>query len=106
MYAVRFDQASKAFPRHSGQMLLRERLVQMFRYQRKDPFYALRDVSFEVHHGESLAVIGGNGAGKSTLLSLVARLSYPDQGTVDVRGRVAALLELGSGFHPDLNGAE
>jgi ABC-type polysaccharide/polyol phosphate transport system ATPase subunit len=106
MYAVRFDQASKSFPRHTGQMLLRDRLLQVFRSSRKDPFYALSGVSLQLDHGESLAVIGGNGAGKSTLLSLVARLSYPDQGTVDVRGRVAALLELGSGFHPDLNGAE
>ena len=105
-HAVRFDHASKTFPRHSGQLLLRERLMQIVRASRKDPFYALTDVSFELDHGESLAVIGGNGAGKSTLLSMTAQLSFPDQGTVDVRGRVAALLELGSGFHPDLNGRE
>jgi lipopolysaccharide transport system ATP-binding protein len=105
-YAVRFDHASKTFPRHSGQLLLRERLMQILRTSRKDPFYALSDVSFQLDHGESLAVIGGNGAGKSTLLSLSAQLSFPDQGTVDVRGRVVALLELGSGFHADLNGTE
>jgi ABC-type polysaccharide/polyol phosphate transport system ATPase subunit len=105
-YAVRFDCASKSFPRHIGQMLLRERLMQILRPATKDPFYALTDVSFELDHGQSLAVIGGNGAGKSTLLSMSAQLSFPDRGTVDVRGRVAALLELGSGFHADLNGAE
>jgi ABC-type polysaccharide/polyol phosphate transport system ATPase subunit len=59
-----------------------------------------------MEHGESLAVVGTNGAGKSTLLSLVAGLVPPDRGTVDVNGRVAALLELGSGFHPDLSGVE
>jgi ABC-type polysaccharide/polyol phosphate transport system ATPase subunit len=53
-----------------------------------------------------MAIVGANGAGKSTLLSLVARLAFPDAGTIEVRGRVAALLELGSGFHPDLTGAE
>src|SRR5437879_4502484 len=105
--AVRFDHASKSFARRGGQMLLRERLAEVWRgAHKKDRFYALKDVSFAIEHGESLAVIGSNGAGKSTLLSLVARLSRPDEGMVEVNGRVAALLELGSGFHPDLSGAE
>jgi len=59
-----------------------------------------------VQHGESVGVIGHNGAGKSTLLNLATNLSRPDQGRVEVNGRVAALLELGAGFHPDLTGAE
>jgi ABC-type polysaccharide/polyol phosphate transport system ATPase subunit len=59
-----------------------------------------------VEEGESLAVVGPNGAGKSTLLGLVAGLAKPDEGEVSVNGRVAALLELGSGFHPDLTGTE
>jgi ABC-type polysaccharide/polyol phosphate transport system ATPase subunit len=63
-------------------------------------------VSFSLEEGESLAIIGSNGAGKSTLLSLSAGLTLPDQGAVQVNGRIAALLELGSGFHPDLTGAE
>jgi ABC-type polysaccharide/polyol phosphate transport system ATPase subunit len=71
-----------------------------------EPFFALKNVSFSVSHGEGLAVIGANGAGKSTLLSLVAGLVPPDRGDVTVNGRVAALLELGAGFHPDLTGAE
>ncbi|HLG95886.1 MAG TPA: ABC transporter ATP-binding protein [Bryobacteraceae bacterium] len=76
--------------------------------QRKqiEPFYALKNVSFRMEPGESIAVIGSNGAGKSTLLSLLAGLVPPDSGTVQVNGRVAALLELGSGFHHDLTGAE
>lgn len=70
------------------------------------PFYALKNVSFQIREGETVGVVGRNGAGKSTLLSLVAGISYPDQGRVTVQGRVAALLELGSGFHGDLTGQE
>ncbi len=73
---------------------------------RADWFHALNNVSFNLNAGESLAVVGPNGAGKSTLLRLCAGISFPDQGAVSVNGTVAALLELGSGFHPDLTGAE
>ncbi|MGH9631829.1 MAG: ABC transporter ATP-binding protein, partial [Bryobacteraceae bacterium] len=66
----------------------------------------LKNVSFKMDRGESLAVIGRNGAGKSTLLSLLSGLARPDSGTIRVEGRVAPLMELGSGFHPDLTGAE
>src|SRR3954469_7398572 len=106
MPAVSFQNVSKAFPRHAGQMLLRDRVARLFRPKAKEPFYALRDVSFQVEHGESLAVIGHNGAGKSTLLNIATGLCSPTSGDVKVNGRVAALLELGSGFHPDLTGAE
>jgi ABC-type polysaccharide/polyol phosphate transport system ATPase subunit len=76
------------------------------RSRRPEPFHALREISFTVHHGESVAVIGHNGAGKSTLLNLTTNLCRPDRGRVEVHGRVAALLDLGAGFHPDLTGAE
>jgi len=66
----------------------------------------MKNVSFHLESGESLAVVGPNGAGKSTLLGLVAGLARPDEGNVRVNGRVAALLELGAGFHGDLTGAE
>jgi ABC-type polysaccharide/polyol phosphate transport system ATPase subunit len=66
----------------------------------------LSEVSFGADAGESIAIIGHNGAGKSTLLNLATSLCAPSTGTVTVNGRVAALLELGSGFHPDLTGAE
>jgi ABC-type polysaccharide/polyol phosphate transport system ATPase subunit len=69
-------------------------------------FYAVKDVSFQVEPGESVALVGANGAGKSTILSLVAGLCEPDEGKVEVDGPVAALMELGAGFHYDLTGRE
>ena len=74
--------------------------------EKKERFYALKNVSFSLEKGESLAVIGPNGAGKSTLLSLVVGLVQPNEGQITVTGRIAALLELGSGFHIDLTGRE
>ncbi len=106
MSVVEFIDVSKTFSRTTGQMLLRSHLARWFRPAHKQRFYALKKVSFRVGKGESLAVVGPNGAGKSTLLGLVAGLSHPDAGTVVVNGRIAPMLELGSGFHPDLTGAE
>ena len=96
----------KTFRHHTGPKLFREQVASWFRKDPAADFHALKGVSFEVNHAEGLAVIGSNGAGKSTLLSLVTGLAAPSRGRVEVKGRVAALLELGSGFHPDLTGAE
>jgi lipopolysaccharide transport system ATP-binding protein len=69
-------------------------------------FWALRDVNLDVEKGDSIAIIGSNGAGKSTLLKILSRITDPTEGEVRVRGRMASLLEVGTGFHPELTGAE
>ncbi|HET9691420.1 MAG TPA: ABC transporter ATP-binding protein [Acidimicrobiales bacterium] len=71
-----------------------------------EDFWALRDVSFQVHAGETFGLIGENGSGKSTMLKCMTRILTPDRGSIEVQGKVSALLELGAGFHPELSGRE
>jgi ABC-type polysaccharide/polyol phosphate transport system ATPase subunit len=97
MVAVRFEGVSKRYRlRHAtGAAGLR-----------RQDFWAVRDVSFDVGRGETLGIIGHNGAGKSTLLKLLSRITAPTAGTITLHGRLAALIEVGSGFHPELTGRE
>ena len=106
MQLVVCDRVSKKFHRHSGQRLLREHVASWWRPREVVDFYAIKNVSFEIETGSSVAIVGSNGAGKSTLLSLIYGLAKPTEGSITVDGKIAALLELGSGFHPDLTGAE
>jgi ABC-type polysaccharide/polyol phosphate transport system ATPase subunit len=104
---VRLSGVSKDYPKvATGGDRLRTLLALLLRRRDRPHFRALEGIDLEVKRGESVGIIGENGAGKSTLLKVVAGVVRPSSGTIQVNGRVGALLELGSGFHPDYTGRE
>lgn len=108
MKAIEAVNVSKLFRlRHSGLPTLKDRFVDTIKRRRGgDDFWALKDINFSLEAGETMGVIGPNGCGKTTLLSIIASTMAPTTGEVITRGRLASLLELGAGFHPDLTGRE
>ncbi len=107
--AVRFDNVSKRFTlRRERARSFQEAALAFLqgRGSSKEELWALKEVSFAVEQGETLGIIGPNGSGKSTVLKLIGRILEPSSGRIDVQGRVSALIELGTGFHPDLTARE
>ena len=110
MIDIRFDRVSKRYliRREKDRNELPRSLTARFKSlrRRSEQFWALRDVSFNVERSEALGIIGPNGAGKSTILKLLSNITTPTSGEIGIRGRLSALIEVGSGFHPELTGRE
>jgi ABC-2 type transport system ATP-binding protein len=104
--AVSVENVSKRFRLYKERNQSLKSAIMRGRRSVHEDFWALNDISFEVPTGSTFGLIGSNGSGKSTLLKCLAKIYYPEKGSIAARGKVAALLEVGSGFHPELSGRE
>ena len=103
---IKIENVTKKFRLYSDRPLsIKENIVRGMKNTYKE-FYALNDVSFEVKKGSTIGLIGKNGSGKSTLLKMINRTMFPDKGKITINGKIASLIELGAGFHPELSGRE
>ena len=105
-WAVRVDEVCKRFRLYHERNQTLKSAILRGRTSKHEDFWALRDVSFDVAAGETHGLIGANGSGKSTLLKCLAKIYWPTSGTIEYQGRMASLLEVGSGFHLELSGRE
>ena len=108
MNVIEVENMTKVFKVLHRERSMKSAALQRIRFKlpRREEFTALRDISFQIPKGQTVGVIGRNGSGKSTLLSLMARIYRPTSGKITVHGRIASLLELGAGFHPEFTGYE
>lgn len=107
--SIRVDAVSKQYKIGKNQSdSLRESLLSSFKKKgaSMESFYALKDLTFQINKGDVIGIIGKNGAGKSTLLKILSQITKPTRGRIEINGRVASLLEVGTGFHPELTGRE
>jgi len=105
--AIKVEHVDKSFNIYYDRAnTLKERLLFLARNKRKEKRQILKDISLEIKKGETVALIGVNGSGKSTLLKLMTQIIFPNKGTIETKGKLTSLLELGAGFHPDFSGRE
>lgn len=104
--AIEVRDVKKAFRIYSDKSNTLKEKVLFWNRNRKKTREILKGISFEVKSGESVGIIGSNGSGKSTMLKLLTKIIYPDFGSIEMKGRVSSLIELGAGFHPDMSGRE
>lgn len=105
--AIKVDHVYKSFDIYYDRAnTLKERALFWMRNKRKEKREVLKDINLDIKKGETVALIGVNGSGKSTLLKLMTQIIFPNKGTIETKGKLTSLLELGAGFHPDFSGRE
>ena len=105
--AIEVKNMTKSFKLYSDKPnTMKERLVRGWKKNNNEIHTVLKDINIDIEKGDTVALIGVNGSGKSTLLKLMTKIIYPNKGTVETRGKLTSLLELGAGFHPDFTGRE